>query len=110
MADSYIMYVLSVSNLQSVAGENSLQLTWTTYTLECPCSVIYLVEYSLTNPGQCGIIDNATRMTGGTTSDQIFTINGLSPYCSYNVYITPMVNNRRGDETTMSAMTSESSK
>ena len=105
------IHVLTVANIQLVAGENVLQLTWTATDISgCPCNVMYIVEYSLTNPGQCGTIADATRMTGGITSDKSFTINDLSPYSTYNVYVTPMVDNRRGDETTMTAVTSGSSK
>ena len=100
-----------MSNLQLVAGENSLQPTWTSPDISgCPCNVMYLVEYTLSNPGQCGTITDATRMTGGTTSDQSFTLNGLSPYSTYDVYVTPMVDDRRGHETTMSVITYGSSK
>ncbi|XP_072041080.1 netrin receptor unc-40-like [Amphiura filiformis] len=101
---------LQVSNIQALGGENSVSVTWSAGINFCTCSVVYLIEYSLTNPGQCGDISDTTRMTVTTTSDTTYVITDLLPYSSYTVYVTPMVDNRRGDEAYAAVMTFESSK
>ncbi|XP_072027044.1 phosphatidylinositol phosphatase PTPRQ-like [Amphiura filiformis] len=69
---------------------------------------MYLIEYTLINPGQCGNQDDGVRMNAGTTSGNSYILTGLSPYSTYTVYVTPMVNGRRGDEVSAIGTTSQS--
>ncbi|XP_072041064.1 receptor-type tyrosine-protein phosphatase T-like [Amphiura filiformis] len=105
---STVLQGISVSALPRSNLATELMVTWGDSTAGCSCSVMYLLEYTLINPGQCGNRDDGVRMNAGTTSGNSYTLTGLSPYSTYTVYVTPMVGGRQGDEVSATDTTLQS--